>query len=329
MPFMRIFFAKVQKVLSSGEQWPDIFWWKVASVLVFFLAALASPAEAHIATHTAAAASGQEDIDDTEAFFRREKEAQVPIIMYHLVTERDRYVGKYGIRPSELERDLKYLKENDYNTVVMQDLIDFVENGKRLPKKPIVLTFDDGYSSDYNYLFPLLKEYKMKAVISIIGKAVDESTQEYEKNPAVRLPHLTWAQVAEMHKDGRVEVQSHGYDVHGRAGSGKLRRESTEAYHRRLAADLQKLQDRCQEYLDYQPNTFCYPLGVISKESYAVLEELGFKASLSCQEGINIIKQGEKNCLIRLNRNNRPNGRPIEDVLADIYKDAEKKTGKN
>ena len=267
----------------------------------------------------------KEEINDAEVFFRREKEAQVPIIMYHLVTENGRYVGKYGIRPSELESDLKYLKANGYNTVVMQDLINFVEKGKSLPKNPVVLTFDDGNASDYNYLFPLLKEYDMKAVISIMGKTTDEITKGKAENPTAKYPNLTWEQVAEMHDHGAIEVQSHGYNIHGPAGGGKLRRESANAYHQRLLADLKKFQDRCEEHLDYKPTTFCYPLGVISKGSQAVLEELGFAASLSCQEGMNFIVRDDKDCLFRLKRTNRPSGRSIESILEALRKDAEKK----
>ena len=325
---MRIFFTKILKKLKKGRRWQvmnSTFQWKVSCLLIALAAAtiaMALPASA--ATPTPAPLSN-EDMDETEVFFRRNKEAQVPIIMYHLVTENSRYIGKYGISPSQLEEDLKYLKQNGYNTVVMQDLIDFVEKGKRLPKNPIVLTFDDGNSSDYRYLFPLLKEYEMKAVISIIGSAVDKNTAEHAKHPTGKFPNLTWAQVKELHESGLVEVQSHGYNVHGRAGSGKLKRESDGEYHKRLTADLTKLQDRCQEHFGTVPNTFCYPLGVISKGSQAVLEEMGFVASLSCQEGINIIKQGESGCLFKLNRNNRPSGRSIDKVLEDIWKDAKKR----
>ena len=302
------------------------FQWKVTCMLfIFAIVAQTFPLYANDNPTPTPNAPETNDIDDTEVFFRREKETLVPIIMYHLVTENSRYVGKFGIRPSELEDDLKYLKENGYNTIVMQDLINFVEEGKRLPKNPIILTFDDGNSSDFNYLFPLLKEYKMKAVISIIGKAVDKNTEEHAKYPAGKFPNLTWAQVKEMHDSGIIEVQNHGYNVHGSAGSGKLKRESADAYHQRLLADLTKLQDRCEEHLGAKPTTFCYPLGVISKGSYAVLEEMGFKASLSCQEGINIIKNGEKECLFKLNRNNRPSGKSIEKVLDDIWKDAKKR----
>jgi len=326
---MRNFFAKIRKLLKPSRRWQVMnaaFQWKTTCLSFIFTAAmLAWVLPAYAASPQAPAttiAPSQEDAYDAEVFFRREKEARVPIIMYHLVTENSRYVGKYGIRPSQLEEDLKYLKENGYNTVVMQDLINFVENGKRLPKNPIVLTFDDGNSSDYKYLFPLLKEYDMKAVISIIGSATDKYTPQQEKNPTAKFPNLTWPQVKEMHDSGLVEVQSHGYDVHGSAGSGKLKRESAETYHGRLAADLTKLQDLCEEHLGEKPSTFCYPLGIISKGSHAVLEELGFVASLSCQEGINIIRFEEKESLLKLNRNNRPSGRSIEEVLKDILRKA-------
>jgi len=265
-------------------------------------------------TQTAISASG-DNLHETEAFFRREKEVRVPVIMYHLVTENSRYIGKYGIRPSELRSDFEYLKENGYNTVVIKDLVEFVENGKALPPNPIVLTFDDGNFSDYKFLLPLLKEFEMTAVISIMGATTDKITRQYAENPNGTYPNLTWCQVVQLHESGLVEVQSHGFDVHKKAGAGKVKGESAQAYHERLKADLLKLEERCMEHLGYKPNTFCFPYGIMSKESHAVLEEMGYKASLSCQEDINIIRQGESGDLYKLNRVNRASGRSIGSIL--------------
>jgi len=259
-------------------------------------------------------------LDDTEAFFRKKKDAHVPIIMYHLVTENSRYVGKFGIRPSELKADLKYLSDNNYNAIVIKDLLDFVENGKILPENPIVLTFDDGNTSDLNFLLPLLDEYNMKAVVSIIGQAADKNTKEQAENPTATYPNLTWSQITELHNSGKIELQSHGYNVHGPTGSGKLKKESQDTYHQRLKTDLKKLQDLFEKHLGYTPNTFCYPLGIISKGSQAVLEELGFKASLSCEEGMNIIQEGDTKSLFKLKRTNRPSGRSIETILNKLHK---------
>ena len=304
----------VSTQLKPSRRWQMMdrtFGWKMSWVLMIVLTAFAlMPAQIQAQTPSPTPNSNQE---------------QVPIIMYHLVTENSRYVGKYGIRPSELKSDLQYLKDNGYNTITMADLISFVKTGKALPKNPIILTFDDGNSSDHAFLLPLLQEYDMKAVISILGKTTDEITEKHAKTPNGKYPNLTWGQVIELHNSGIVEIQSHGYNVHGKSGSGKLKRESDDAYHQRLLSDLQKLQDLCEEHLGAKPTTFCYPLGIISKESRAVLEELGFVASLSCQEGMNVITQGDNDCLFKLNRVNRASGRSVENILEKLLRDVEKK----
>jgi len=240
---------------------------------------------------------------------------EVPVIMYHLITERSKYIGKYGITPKELASDLQYLKENGYTTVFMRDLIDFVQNGKPLPSKPIVLTFDDGNFSDYEYLYPALKAYDMKAVLAIIGSAADKCTEMYDAEPKGRYPNLTWAQIKELHASGYFEIQSHGYDMHGRAGSGEKKGESLQNYHARFYDDLKKLQGLCDTHLGHVPTTFVYPLGIIGKESRVVLEKLGMAASLSCQEGINILRQGDGDALFKMHRYNRPSGTTIGSLL--------------
>jgi peptidoglycan/xylan/chitin deacetylase (PgdA/CDA1 family) len=272
-----------------------------------------------VMTATCFAAELEQPDLDTEVFFFRVKEVELPVVMYHLVTEKPRYLGKFGITPDELRQDFEFLHENDYNTVVMQDLIDFVTSGKKLPKKPIMLTFDDGNFSDYKFLLPLLQEFEMKAVVAILGEATDRITAEAEKNPTARYPNLTWPQVVELHESGLVEIQSHSYNLHkAPIGSGKKRSESPEAYHARLLEDLQKLQAACAAHLNYVPTTFVYPLGVISQGSREVLEELGMVGSISCQEGMNTIRQGDKDCLFKLQRTNRPSGRSIEQIIKSI-----------
>ena len=101
----------------------------------------------------------------------------LPIIMYHGLSENSKKQGRYVISPTVLEEDLKYIKENGYTTVVMQDVIDFVHKGKELPKKPVMLTFDDGNYNNYVFAYPLMQKYDCKMVISPIGEAVDRYTQ--------------------------------------------------------------------------------------------------------------------------------------------------------
>jgi len=242
--------------------------------------------------------------------------ADVPIIMYHLVTKNPKYVGQFGIKPEELEADLKFLNENGYTTVLMEDLIRFVEKKRPLPDKPIVLTFDDGRFSDQLYLFPLLESYKMKAVLSIIGVETDENSGK----STMKKPHMGWEQVAELSKSNLVEFQNHSYDLHGRAGSGRRKGESSEKYKARLKADLEKNQELIKKHTGTTPTTFTYPLGIVSNGSQEVLQELGFKASLACTSGMNKLTQGDSEALWLLKRSNRVSGDSIENILRRLEK---------
>jgi len=242
---------------------------------------------------------------------------QVPIIMYHLISKNPKNLGPYGISPDEMESDLKYLAENGYEPVLMIDLIRFVEDRDDLPEKSIVLTFDDGRYSDYDYLLPLLEKYDMKAVLSVVGEFTDENTEwEYSGTK----PHLTWAQIEELYGSKRVEIQNHSYHSHDGLGCGRRRGEPMEAYQARLRKDLSKLQETLEQKIGRKPTTFTYPLGKISDGSDEVLKELGFKASLSCGEGVNVLVQGEPDGLFRLKRNIRRNGQPVSSILKKLEK---------
>ncbi|MCL2197812.1 MAG: polysaccharide deacetylase family protein, partial [Defluviitaleaceae bacterium] len=142
------------------------------------------------------------------------EETKLPVIMYHLVTENQKYIGPFGISPTQLRQDFEYMQANNYNTVVVSDLIALVNEGIPLPPNPIMLTFDDGNYSEYKYLLPLLQEFDQKAVVSIMGEATDRATAEAEKNPKAPHPNLNWEQVTTLHESGHAEIQSHAYDLH-------------------------------------------------------------------------------------------------------------------
>ena len=69
---------------------------------------------------------------------------ELPILMYHGITEQTKQVSKFVISKEMLREDLQYLKENGYQTVTVADVIAFVKEGVPLPQKPVMLTFDDG-----------------------------------------------------------------------------------------------------------------------------------------------------------------------------------------
>jgi peptidoglycan/xylan/chitin deacetylase (PgdA/CDA1 family) len=131
-------------------------------------------------------------------------------MMYHEV--KTYKTGKDVITPYEFESDLKYLQSNNYNTITMAQLIDYVDNGTELPENPIILSFDDGYLNNYVYAYPLVKKYDMKMVLSIIGKSTDDFTRIPDDD--LDYSHVTWMQINEMTDSGCVEIQNHSYNLH-------------------------------------------------------------------------------------------------------------------
>lgn len=250
-------------------------------------------------------------------------QVQLPVIMYHGLLKDPKMHNNYVISPDLFEQDLKYLKKQGYTTILMSDLIDFVENGTPLPKKPVLLTFDDGYYNNYLYAFPLLKKHNMKAVISIIGKQTEEYSKANGNHP--NYSHITWKQIQEMSASGLVEIQNHSYDSHenkgGRKGTLKVSGESDHDYETYLKKDLEKLQKLMKKNAGITPTTFTYPFGAVSDSSADIIKALGFKASLGCAEGINTITKGDPDCLYRIKRYLRTPKRSSADFVKKMEAD--------
>ena len=195
-----------------------------------------------------------------------EEGVEIPIVMYHSLLKDEARHGKYVISPAEFENDLQYLKKHGYTTILMSDLIAYTQ-GKELPEKPVLLTFDDGYYNNYLYAFELAKQYQCKFVISPIGYYADQYTDTPDEN--AYYSHATWEELQEMAESGLVEVQNHSYNLHksdgSRLGVKKVSGETETQYESMLSQDLLTAQEKIEQHVGMRPTTFVYPFGAVSK----------------------------------------------------------------
>ena len=122
------------------------------------------------------------------------EDLDVPVLMYHAVSDNMWGINELFVSPSEMEKQLAYLVENDYDPIWFEDLAHAEDYDK-----PVILTFDDGYDDNYTELYPLLQKYQVKATIFVIGNAMGTSHK------------MTQEQVKELSDSGLVSIQSHGY----------------------------------------------------------------------------------------------------------------------
>lgn len=159
---------------------------------------------------------------------------RVPVLMYHAVSDNIWGIPELFISPSTLETQIQALLEGGYTAITFEDLdrIDEIE-------KPVMLTFDDGYDDNYTELFPLLKQYNVKATVFIIVNDLGKNHK------------LTRDQVREMSDSGLVSIQSHTMS-HGYLDGMSEKQLHREHYDSMLA--LARITGK-------QPFVMCYPTG--------------------------------------------------------------------
>jgi len=98
----------------------------------------------------------------------KEIPACVPILMYHSVNDTPVGAEQLSVKTGDFEAQIKYLSDNGYTSLSFDEL-----KTAGNYKKPIIITFDDGYSDNYENAYPILKKYNFKATIFIVSSYIN------------------------------------------------------------------------------------------------------------------------------------------------------------
>ncbi len=186
----------------------------------------------------------------------------MPVLMYHHIVEDagGKELGDMTVTADRFREDMRWLIDNGYTFVLPRELA----AGDPLPRKPVMVTFDDGYRSSYSVLFPILREMDVKAALAMVVSKTDREQD---------IGFLSWEMCREMAESGLVEFGSHSYDLHnfdGREGdyvpgaaNGIVRKdgESREEYEARVFPDLQRSIDAIEGNVGGRVCYFAFPFG--------------------------------------------------------------------
>ena len=238
------------------------------------------------------------DVLSPAALSPDEISAQVPILMYHHLSED--VTNSEMVSPEQFEAQIRALSEAGYTGVSFDELQAYVLRGAPLPEKPVVITFDDGYESNYTLAYPILQKYGMKATIFAIG--VSFGKDHYKDTDYAITPHFGAAEAAEMAASGLISIQSHTYDMHQwppyESGSAvrenilPLPGESEEAYVQALTEDFTRSRALLEDAAGQPVDVLAYPAGQYSTLAQVTLQSLGVHVTLSTNPGVNTVVRG-------------------------------------
>ncbi|MBM3705968.1 MAG: hypothetical protein FJW66_05525, partial [Actinobacteria bacterium] len=208
----------------------------------------------------------------------------IPIVALHGI-EPDPH-GNYEISTAAFDYLCGTLKAMGYKTITFADLLAYLDSGKRLPEKPVILTSDDGYYSIYAYAFPILQNYGYKMTVFLSTGYIGNSNEDRHLNEfdigksgiPVR-PMLIWPEVAAMARYG-IEFQSHSV-THSQIGDLS----SDEVYF-----ELAQSKADIESHLKRPCVFISWPFDNFSNSVIPLLPQVGYRGAIRYKGGVEDVR---------------------------------------
>lgn len=206
----------------------------------------------------------------------------VPVLLLHEIGhgEKDRFLSE-----EYFTWMMDYLKWNKFNIIPMDDYIGILKGKKKMPPKPVVITFDDGERSVYTVAFPALKKRGFTSTVFLvsdfIGKTLYHTVEDRAYNESApvitgkriwKFEMLDWDEVREMKKNG-FSFQSHSKN------HAELISMNSEELKTQLLDSKRKIESEIGSNVEY----FSYPWGEFNYVIKETLKDCGYKAAFACE----------------------------------------------
>lgn len=197
---------------------------------------------------------------------------RVPILMYHriavLAGDEPAVTVGLTVDPGEFTLEMQWLKDHGYTSITQMQLYSALEEGKPLPDKPVLITFDDGYRGIATIAAPIMTRVGMVGTAYVI---TDRIAQLKKTAPT----WLTWSQLRTL--------EQRGWDIGSHTVS------HTEIPHMTPAAALKTLRASrliLEKHLGHPVQWFCYPAGSVNPAAVAEVKEAGYVLATTTKFGV-------------------------------------------
>lgn len=199
------------------------------------------------------------------------------ILMYHIIDKpRSGSEARFCCTPRQFERQMSFLKESDYNLISLENLVEGLKGSFEIPDNAVVITFDDGFKSNYHNALPVLIQKKIPATMFIVTGRVGSSNDWMLSRGFSHRKIVSWSQLRELDDSG-ICIGSHT-QTHP-----NLTELSNGSVKEEVRISKQILEDALHKPVSY----FAYPYGLYNQVIRDTVEEAGYRSACSTRSGFN------------------------------------------
>lgn len=200
--------------------------------------------------------------------------AVTPILIYHsirpYIPSDTKGARRWIATPETLESELAWLRENSYTSVTFDALTAHITSDAPLPSRPVIISFDDDWQSQYDNAVPLLRKYGFTATFFVWVRAVG------------RAHHMTWDEIRELDAQG-MEIGCHTLT---HLILTKLKSDD------QLRHEMVAAKDMIEARIGHPITSLAYPLGQYDERVVQAAREAGFTSARSTWPGVFHTKDG-------------------------------------
>ncbi len=196
----------------------------------------------------------------------------VPVLVYHGFSQDKNKISKSIVAEQAFKEQMKFLKDNGYRVITLDNLLDFIDFKIQIPEKSVAITFDNGLSSIYEIAFPILKSYGFPSTLFICTDFVGgEDT-------------LSWDQLLFLSENG-LDIQSKTRT--NRKLAKPKKRETLKDYVKALEVEISHSKKTIEKKLNRQCKYLAYPYGETNDLVIALLKRHGYSGAFTMERGSN------------------------------------------
>ncbi|GMQ55867.1 hypothetical protein AN1V17_02590 [Vallitalea sediminicola] len=208
----------------------------------------------------------------------------VTVLMYHHILPKKDIVGPWEnnsavLSLEDFHEQMKYLYDNGYTILTLKEFKDYIYEDKPIPSNSVLITFDDGYKSNIEYAYTILKKYNFNATIFLITSRIQDYQEKFDPKK------LQFCSAIELEICSDVFTYGdHTYNLHRKDGETNLPYMKFKSYED-IKDDITISETILSKYIDIDTKALAYPYGAYTKTSQKILKEKDYKLAFLTAKG--------------------------------------------